>query len=73
MSVEEILEEVEKDAILYKHSGGGVTFSGGEPLSQPDLNEYMFEAFKEKDISVGVDTCGHVPWLNIKQVLPHVA
>lgn len=73
MSVEEILEEVEKDRIIYKHSGGGVNFSGGEPLLlQPDFNQELFSACKNRGISVGVTTCGHVPWTNIEQVLPYV-
>lgn len=72
MTVEEIIQEVKKDAILYKHSGGGVTISGGEPLLQPDFTKALFQASKERGISVGVDTCGHVPWVNIEQVLPYV-
>ena len=52
MSVEEILYEVERDAILYKHSGGGVTFSGGEPLLHSDFNKDMFRACKEISESI---------------------
>ena len=33
MTVDEVLEEVKKDALFYQNSGGGVTFSGGEPPS----------------------------------------
>ena len=72
MTVEELIQEIEKDAILYKHSGGGVTISGGEPLLRPDFTKALLQACKEKGISVGVDTCGHVPRVNIEKVLPYV-
>jgi pyruvate formate lyase activating enzyme len=40
MTVEELLEEVKRDETFYRHSGGGVTLSGGEPL----LNLYRESA-----------------------------
>ncbi len=36
-SVEEIMEVVRKDAAFYRRSGGGITLSGGEPLSQAEF------------------------------------
>jgi len=71
MSVEELLEEAKKDTIIYKHSSGGVTISGGEPLLDPDFTVKLLQAFKEEGISVGIDTCGHVPWADIQQMLPY--
>ena len=35
ISVDELVEEIAKDAVFFEESGGGVTFSGGEPLLQP--------------------------------------
>jgi pyruvate-formate lyase-activating enzyme len=32
MTTSEVMKEIEKDRIFYEESGGGVTFSGGEPL-----------------------------------------
>ncbi|MFC1933723.1 glycyl-radical enzyme activating protein [Chloroflexota bacterium] len=72
MTVEELLTEAKKDVVIYKHSRGGVTISGGEPLLNPDFTEELLRVFKEEGISVGVDTCGHVPWANIERVLPYV-
>ena len=37
VSVNEIMQEIEKDRIFYEESGGGVTFSGGEPLVQHEF------------------------------------
>jgi len=72
MTVEELLREVKKDAVVYKHSGGGVTISGGEPLLNPDFTLKMLRAFKEECISTGVDTCGHMPWTSIESMLPYI-
>jgi len=49
MTVKEILEEIERDRAFYEESGGGVTFSGGEPLLQPDfLNTLLTECKKKR-------------------------
>lgn len=72
MTVEELLTEAKKDIVIYKHSHGGVTISGGEPLLDPAFTVKLLQAFKEEGISVGVDTCGHVPWASIEQMLPYI-
>jgi pyruvate formate lyase activating enzyme len=72
MTVENIVKEVERDAIFYKHSGGGITISGGEPLLHPYFNKELLETCRKSGISVGVDTSGHVPWANIEQITQYV-
>jgi pyruvate formate lyase activating enzyme len=60
MSVEEVMEVIEKEQVFMEQSGGGVTFSGGEPLLQP---EFLIELLKEcgkRGIHRAVDTAGHV-------------
>jgi pyruvate formate lyase activating enzyme len=64
--------EVKKDEIVYKHSGGGVTISGGEPLLEPEFATELLRALKQNGISSGADTCGFVPRKNIEAVLPYV-
>ena len=72
MTIEELLTEVKKDIVIYKHSGGGVTISGGEPLLSPNFTKKLLQVFKEEGISVGVDTCGHVPWVSLEPMLPYI-
>ena len=55
----EVLAEIEKDLVFYNESGGGVTFSGGEPMMQPDFIEEMLKLCKGKGIHTAIDTCGH--------------
>jgi pyruvate formate lyase activating enzyme len=60
MSVGALLAEIERDRIFYDESGGGVTFSGGEPLMQPAFLLDMVHACRASGIHVAVDTCGLV-------------
>jgi pyruvate formate lyase activating enzyme len=58
MTVSEAMREVERDLIFWDESGGGVTFSGGEPLAQPRFLESLLDACREKRINTVVETCG---------------
>lgn len=57
---EEILLEIEKEIVFYDKSGGGVTFSGGEPLFQPEFLEALLDKCMEKEIHITLDTSGCV-------------
>lgn len=73
-SIEEVVKEVKKDQIFYEQSGGGVTLSGGECLTQN--HEYILALVKEFDrigISVAIDTCGVVSYDKIEPLLPYVS
>ncbi|MHC4323523.1 MAG: glycyl-radical enzyme activating protein [Planctomycetota bacterium] len=56
MSVREVMSEVERDVIFYDQSGGGVTFSGGEPLMQPDFLLALLNQCRARNIHTAVDT-----------------
>jgi len=59
MTVEDVLLEVEKDRVFYDQSGGGVTFSGGEPLYQHQFLHALLSASKRKNLHTTVDTTGY--------------
>ncbi|HTR98123.1 MAG TPA: glycyl-radical enzyme activating protein [Bacteroidota bacterium] len=59
MSVEEVMREVERDATFYRESGGGVTFSGGEPLMQHRFLLMLLRACEERNLHVAIDTSGY--------------
>ncbi len=67
---EEVFAEVEKDAIFYETSEGGVTFSGGEPMAQPDFVLALARLCREAGIHVALDTCGVAAWQSYERVLP---
>lgn len=58
MSVEEVLKEIEKDMIFYNTSGGGVTLSGGEVLSQADFALQLLKEVKRLGINTAIETSG---------------
>ena len=68
----EVFAEVEKDAIFYETSGGGVTLSGGEPMVQVDFVLALARLCREADIHVALDTCGVVGWERYERVLPSI-
>ncbi|MBQ9760566.1 MAG: glycyl-radical enzyme activating protein [Clostridia bacterium] len=72
LSAEEIAEEALKDELFMKGSGGGVTFSGGEPLMQVDLCVDVARRIKARGVNLAIDTCGAVPRSAIDQILPFV-
>lgn len=71
MSVDEVMKEIDKEAPFYEESGGGVTFSGGEPLMQPDFLLELLMACKEKGYHTAVDTSGHAKLEYFQKILPY--
>ncbi len=69
---EALCAEIQKDTVFYETSGGGVTFSGGEPLAQADFVLALARLCRAAGIHVALDTCGAVPWERMEQVLPWV-
>lgn len=68
-SSEQLAEEALRDQPFYQN-GGGVTFSGGEPLLQADFVAETAARIREKNVSVVVDTAFFVPWSSVEKVLP---
>lgn len=71
-TVDELMEEIEKDRPFYEQSGGGVTFSGGEALGQVDFLAQLAGACRSRGIPVAVDTCGHAPFASFERLLDRV-
>ena len=58
MTVAEVMRELVRDRVFFEESGGGVTFSGGEPFAQPEFLAELLNACAEADITTAVQTCG---------------
>ncbi|MBN1408846.1 MAG: glycyl-radical enzyme activating protein [Calditrichaceae bacterium] len=71
MSVAEVMKEINKDAIFYDESGGGVTFSGGEPLIQSEFLLELLQACKQTGIHTTIDTCGYADQSAVQTVMPY--
>jgi pyruvate formate lyase activating enzyme len=68
MTVDEVMAEIMRDAAFYDESGGGVTFSGGEPLVQADFLLELLQACKTQELHTTVDTCGYIPTKALNRV-----
>ena len=60
-----------KDSDFFEKSGGGITFSGGEPLLYADIIAGLLKEVKKRGYSTAVDTCGAVMWTQFEKVLPY--
>jgi pyruvate formate lyase activating enzyme len=65
----DLVTTIFEDAIFHESSGGGVTFSGGEPLMQPDALEEVLAECRRREARTAIDTCGCVPPAVLKRFL----
>jgi pyruvate formate lyase activating enzyme len=68
MSAEQVMAEIQRDISFYDQSGGGVTFSGGEPLFQEDYLRTLLRACKQQEIHTALDTCGFAPFETLESL-----
>jgi pyruvate formate lyase activating enzyme len=70
LEVDAVLKEIARDTIFYDQSGGGVTFSGGEPLDQSQFLGTLLEGCKALDIHTAVDTSCFAPRAVLAELAP---
>ncbi|MBR0086008.1 MAG: glycyl-radical enzyme activating protein, partial [Lachnospiraceae bacterium] len=71
-TVEELMKILERDEAYYVRSGGGITFSGGEPLLFPDFVAECSDEIHKRGWTVVIETCGQVPLANMEKTADHV-
>ena len=69
MTVEEVLVEVRKDIPFYFHSGGGMTVSGGEILTQADFVQNLVKRASWEGIDTCIETSFFGDWKKIEPIL----
>jgi pyruvate formate lyase activating enzyme len=72
MTVSELMTEIRKDKPYYESSGGGITFSGGEPLLYPDFVTEVSKQCREEGIHTAIETAGHVAWEIFERLMPYL-
>lgn len=72
MTVEQVMHELEKDTPFYNESGGGVTFSGGDPLVQHEFTLELLKGSKRRGLHTCLETEGQASWTIIEKMLPYV-
>lgn len=66
---DEVLQQIHKHRLFYSYSGGGITFSGGEATSQPELLDYLSREIYDMGYSMDIETCGHFDWDRVAPAL----
>ena len=68
-TVQSVMDEIGRDIIFFDESLGGVTFSGGEPLMQPEFLRKLLIECHRSGIHTTLDTCGYAPRGILKSVM----
>jgi pyruvate formate lyase activating enzyme len=71
-TVKQIMDEILRDRVFMEQSGGGVTFSGGEPFMQADFLFGLLTMCRSEGIHIAVDTAGYVSNDVLRQLTPLV-
>jgi pyruvate formate lyase activating enzyme len=71
-TVDEVMTQLLKDKPYYETSGGGVTFSGGEPSLHADFILEVAKECKKHGIHTNIETNGYFNWEKFKQLLPYL-
>lgn len=70
---DELVSILMKDKVFYETSGGGVTFSGGEPTQYLDYLTEVMVALKNQGIHIALQTCGYFDFTRFrKEILPYL-
>ncbi|MCI6733988.1 MAG: glycyl-radical enzyme activating protein [Clostridia bacterium] len=72
VTVGEIIDIIERDRIYYRRSGGGLTLSGGESLTQPDFAVALLKTSKERGINTAMESTGFADFSVISRYLPYL-
>lgn len=71
ISTDELLLKIKADISFFDESGGGVTFSGGEPMLQHDFLLDILQKCKQEGIHTAVDTTGYCSEKALETILPY--
>ena len=70
ISPEKLIDEFRKEQVFMDESGGGVTFSGGEPLMQPEFMVESLSLCKKETFHTAIDTSGFAAWDIFEMIMP---
>lgn len=71
MTVGEVMRELRKDSLFFFMSGGGMTLSGGEILSQPEFALALLRNSRREGIGTAIETSFFGPWEKAAALLAH--
>lgn len=72
--VDDLADRLRRDKVFYKSSGGGVTFSGGEPTLHMAFAGELSHLLKQEGIEVLLETSGFFSWDRFSaELLPNLS
>ncbi len=71
ISQKDLFAHLLRDEAFYRRSGGGITVTGGEPLSQAPFVRELGQRLSLFGIDMMIDTCGVGSWAEIETLLPY--
>ncbi|VBB06608.1 radical sam [Lucifera butyrica] len=72
VTVEDVLKVIKRDAVFYRESGGGVTFSGGEPFAQAEFLRQLVIACSQHGFDTAVETSGYFDFEQVKDIIEYL-
>lgn len=72
MEISEIIDQVLRQELFYHHGEGGLTVSGGEPLSHGDWLIRLLKEAKKHRLHTAIETCGYAPYEVLKEALNYL-
>lgn len=72
MSVDAVVHEVMRTGDFLRFAGGGVTFSGGEPLAQPDFVCEIADRLHAEGLPLAIETSGYASEVDYQRVVGKV-
>ncbi|PJM72499.1 pyruvate formate lyase-activating protein [Bifidobacterium primatium] len=72
MTVDEVLDVVERDEVFFDRSGGGLTVSGGEPLAHRAFLTNLLAGAHDRSITTAIETCGYAPYASLASAAEHL-
>lgn len=72
VSVRELMEELSKDEVYYRRSGGGITLSGGEAMAQPEFTEAILRACHDRGYTTAIETTAFAAREVVARLIPHI-
>ncbi len=71
ISAGEIIRRAAREKPFFRHSGGGITLTGGEVTTQPAFAEAILTGCRAIGIRTAIETCGACKWETLARLLPH--
>jgi len=68
VSVYDVVKQIERDDVFFRYSGGGVTFSGGEPTFQTEFLRSLALEFEKRGVSMWIETCGYFDFDRVRDI-----